>query len=81
MTHPFIWLSDTAQKRSLLALAVLSLGLMGVLQALDSALRTDAAPYGILSFELAGNLANAQAMVTSWDEPARVRAALSLGFD
>src|SRR5437899_2321809 len=40
-----------------------------------------AAPLGIISFELAGDLATARQMIGSWDEPAREHALLGLGLD
>lgn len=44
-------------------------------------LRTAAAPQGILSYEFAGDLATAQAIINSWDAPARLRTAFGLGLD
>ena len=44
-------------------------------------LNTDAAPYGIVSFETVGRTARAQQILNSWDEPSRERAAFSLGLD
>ncbi|NOZ71922.1 MAG: hypothetical protein GXP38_08410 [Chloroflexi bacterium] len=52
-----------------------------VLQRIDLPLRTAAAPQGIVSFELAGDVATAQAIVQSWDASARMSAGFSLGFD
>ncbi len=45
------------------------------------ALITTAAPYGIISFELAGSVEKAQQIIDSWDQDARLYAAFSLGFD
>jgi hypothetical protein len=44
-------------------------------------LNTDAAPYGIVSFETAGSIARAEQILNSWDASARERAAFSLGLD
>ena len=66
----FFWL--------LLGLAVL---LMVVFWVTGAPLTTDAAPYGIVSFELAGSVENAKAILESWDTEAKIRAAFSLGFD
>jgi hypothetical protein len=51
------------------------------LSALDAPLRTEASPWGIVSFELAGSVERAGLMIESWDERARLYAAFSLGFD
>jgi hypothetical protein len=42
---------------------------------------TPAAPYGIVSFELAGSPAAAQSILESWDAGARLRAAFIQGLD
>jgi len=52
-----------------------------VLGTLDGWLRTDAAPMGIVSFELAGSAARAQQMVASWGPEGRMAAALIQGID
>lgn len=64
-----------------LALTVLLLLLSSVLTVIGQPLVTPAAPRGIVSFELAGALEPAVAMLASWDEGARQRALLSLGLD
>ncbi len=81
MPHPFDWLSIAAQKRAFVTSFIIMLVVGTVLLRLDQPLRTDAAPNGIVSFELAGDLASARAMVESWDEEARLSAAMSLGID
>lgn len=58
-----------------------ALGLTAVFQVIGAPLTTGAAPAGILSFEFAGTLANAQAMIASWGPQAQLNAALSLGLD
>ena len=45
---------------------ILTLTLLAIFQVLDKELRTDAAPNGILSFELAGNPEAARAITDSW---------------
>lgn len=55
--------------------------LSAVLQVIGRPLQTAAAPAGIISFEFAGTLENAQQMLASWDQGQRVRAGLSLGLD
>lgn len=79
--HPLAWLPIMAQKRVFVALLIAALGLMAALQTVDAPLKTQAAPMGIVSFELAGERAAAQRIVQSWGETGRVYAALSLGLD
>jgi hypothetical protein len=59
----------------------LTILIFGVFRLLDEPLRTDSAPSGIVSFELAGQVESAQAMINSWDADARLFAAFGLGFD
>jgi hypothetical protein len=58
-------------------LVVLSLALAG----LDSGLRTEAAPYGIVSFELARTADASAAILASWGPSAREAAHLIQGLD
>ena len=44
-------------------------------------LTTEAAPYGVVSFELAGTVENTAGILASWDANARLRAAFGLGLD
>jgi len=46
-----------------------------------SQITTEAAPSGILSFELAGTPEQAAAIIASWDPRAQLYAAFGLGFD
>jgi hypothetical protein len=59
----------------------LTLVLMISLQVIGGPLQTNAAPSGIVSYELAGNLVNARNMLDSWGSEGQVFAALSLGLD
>ena len=59
----------------------LSVACMIALQLINIPLRTPAAPQGIVSFELTWNSATAQRILTSWDQTARLYAALSIGLD
>lgn len=54
---------------------------MILLNIVGQPLITPAAPYGIVSFELAGNVTEASEMLSSWDSDARLHASFSLGFD
>jgi hypothetical protein len=55
--------------------------LLFAMRTLDTPLKTDAAPSGIVSFELAANHAASQKILNSWSTEAKVNAALSLGLD
>jgi hypothetical protein len=79
--HPFHWLSTSGQKRAFIALLVLTIAVMVGLNALGRPLNTEAAPSGIISFELAGKLSVAQSMVESWGQTGQVYAGLNLGLD
>ena len=81
MKNPYRALSISSHDKALAASVVVTVLLSVVLMGLDQALRTAAAPTGIVSFELAGNFVRSQNMLVSWDEAARVNAALSLGID
>ncbi|MCA9936516.1 MAG: hypothetical protein H6662_00130 [Ardenticatenaceae bacterium] len=60
---------------------VLAVGMTAVLQVIGAPLTTDAAPQGILSYEFAGSVPNAQAIVNSWQGQTLASAGLSLGLD
>ena len=79
--HPFQWLSTSQQKLAFAALLVLIFLLAVGMNALSRHLKTDVAPRGIVSFELAGELSLAQRMVESWGRPGQIRAGISLGLD
>jgi len=81
MRHPFAWLPVRARRRAFAVATALTLLCGAGLQALGAALVTPEAPRGIVSFELAGDLATARRMLGSWDGPAQVRAGLGLGAD
>ena len=81
MSHPFERLSASTRRRALPVLVILTLALTVVLQIVGRPLQTSAAPQGIVSFELAGTLPTAQAIMASWDPTAQLYAAFSLGLD
>jgi hypothetical protein len=81
VSHPFEWLSPSGQKRSFVLFFALTLLVMAALNAIDGHLKTQAAPSGIVSFEMAGNLTTARRIVDSWGATGRVYAGLSLGLD
>lgn len=81
MSHPLEFIPNTVQKKIFFALLALTLGLFGVFRGLDAPLRTDAAPNGIVSFELAGTTAQVESILQSWDARAQLFAAFGLGLD
>ena len=80
--HPFTWLSDSGQKRLLVVFVIVTLILAQGLTVLGEPLKQAASPWGIISFEFAGTLSAAQAMVAGWKaEGKEVYAGLNLGLD
>ncbi len=79
--HPFAWLPAYVQKPVFIVLAVAAVLLMAVLQVLGAPLKTDAAPAGIVSFEVAGDLTSTQTILRSWAGTGQVYAGLQLGLD
>jgi hypothetical protein len=74
-------LSPSARRGRFIGLLFLTIAIFLCFRFLDAPLRTAAAPSGIVSFELAGTVANAQAMIDSWDARAQLFAAFGLGLD
>ena len=81
MTHPFSSLFSESIKRVFWTLFFITILLMVWLNVVGSPLTTKAAPYGIISYELAGNVPNAVQIIASWDHNAQLHAAFSLGLD
>jgi hypothetical protein len=81
MWHPLDAVRPGRRARVFVPLLGLTAVLAVALGAIDRPLRTAASPLGIVSFEVAGDVATARAMVEAWDGQARVLAALSLGLD
>lgn len=78
---PFNWLPVAEQTRAFVVLFVLTIVVMVALQVFGVPLKTDAAPSGIVSFELAGTLPLAQKIIESWGQMERVYAGMNLGLD
>jgi hypothetical protein len=78
---PFFWIYAPAQKWVFVVTLALMLALMVILYVAGLPLITETAPAGILSYEFAGGLDNAQAMTESWGAEGRTAAALNLGLD
>ena len=81
MDHPFINLPSNRRKPLFILSLVVTLVIFGIFRVLDSPLRTPAAPNGIVSFELAGNLETATSIINSWDARAGLFAGFGLGLD
>jgi hypothetical protein len=79
--HPFIFIPPGWWPRffwPLLGFAILLIIIFGTTGA---PLTTKAAPYGVVSFELAGSVENAETILSSWDANTQLRAAFGLGLD
>jgi len=81
MTHPFQMLTPASARRAFIPLLVITLVVMALLNMVSTPLTTQAAPLGIISYELAGNVAKAQSILDSWDSLTQIHAGFALGFD
>jgi hypothetical protein len=79
--HPFAAIPHGQRRHVFLPLAALTLVSMGGVIGLNLRLETSVAPHGILSLQFAGSVAQARQIVESWDETARLYAALDIGLD
>lgn len=81
MNHPLTFIPTNNRKPLFLSLLFLTLILFAVFRVLDTPLRTAAAPNGIVSYELAGNIKPAAEILGSWDARTQLFAAFGLGLD
>lgn len=81
MKHPLQLLSHSQQTTLFRITFALTLLIFGIFAIIGAPLQTPAAPQGIVSFELATNVQQAQAMVDSWKGAPTLWAAFGLGFD
>ena len=79
--HPFEWLPESKQKAAFWILFSVTIVVIVFMQIVSAPLITDAAPQGIVSFEFAGDLPNAEKIIDSWGEEERIYAGLGLGLD
>ncbi len=79
--HPLIFVPKKDQSRLFYIFIALMLAGYIIFMVLDQPLRTNVAPSGVVSFELAGTVENAQAMLNSWNLKALLNNAFGLGFD
>jgi hypothetical protein len=82
ITHPLAFVPNEKRKTVFYVALAATLIVMAVFRfVLDPPLQTEAAPQGIISFELAGTQAKADEIIASWDATAQLYAAFGLGFD
>ncbi len=81
MRHPFQSIPTINRKPAFWYLFAATLLLMFILNIIGAPLMTTSAPTGIVSFELAGSPAISEQILSSWNQDARLHAALSLGLD
>jgi hypothetical protein len=79
--HPFKWLPESEQKAAFWSIFAVTIVVIVFMQIVSAPLITDAAPQGIVSFEFAGDLSNAEKIINSWGQKERIYAGLSLGLD
>ena len=79
--HPFDFIPPGWWPRFFWPLLGLTLLLMIAFGVTGAPLTTEAAPYGVVSFELAGTVENVRLMLQSWDAESQLRAAFGLGLD
>ncbi|MCI0574786.1 MAG: hypothetical protein L0332_28030 [Chloroflexi bacterium] len=79
--HPLTLIPAAGRRTIFWLLLLATLAVMAALNVLGGPLRTAAAPAGIVSYELAGDVTAAQAILDSWDSLTRVYAGFNLGLD
>ena len=79
--HPFDFIPPGWWSRFFWPLLGLTILLMVVMGVTGTPLTTEAAQYGVVSFELAGSPENARNILDSWDADAKLRAGFGLGLD
>jgi len=79
--HPMLAIRIENRRSLLISLLVMVVIIFIIFRFLDVPLRTQAAPSGIVSYELAGTTTQANLILQSWGSSARLYAAFGLGFD
>jgi hypothetical protein len=80
-SHPLSFIPSRNWGRAFWILLGMTVLLSAVFAVTGAPLTTDAAPYGIVSYELAGTPENARRILASWDAETQLRAAFGLGLD
>jgi hypothetical protein len=81
LKDPFNFLRTDSRKQLFWFFLGMSLIMTLLFRVTGAPLNTDAAPLGVVSFELAGSAPRAEAILTSWDAEAQKFAAFGLGLD
>ncbi|MBM3144801.1 MAG: hypothetical protein FJ010_07485 [Chloroflexi bacterium] len=81
MIHPLSFIPVERQGRFFWPLVILALAVMAAMNLIGAPLKTETAPAGIISYELAGMVSEAGKILASWDAPAREHAAFVQGLD
>ncbi len=81
MSHPLAGLPAGRLRSLFIPMLLLTLAIMFILNWVAAPLETEAAAYGIISYELAGSAPRSAEVIASWDNSARQLAAFSLGLD
>jgi hypothetical protein len=81
MHHPLERIPSSGRKIIFWLLFLATLILLVIFNTTGAPLNTQPAPYGVVSYELAGNVSQAQAILSSWDQKARLVASFGLGLD
>ncbi|NIM92437.1 MAG: hypothetical protein GTO18_01815 [Anaerolineales bacterium] len=81
MSHPFANISPGRISAYLRPLVIITITILIIMNVLDMPLKTDAAPNGIISFELAGDEDTVEAILDSWDKDQQLLASFTIGLD
>jgi hypothetical protein len=81
MVHPFQRVTPYQRKILFIFLVSTTILLMLALNILGVSLRTNVAPAGIISYELAGSVDRSRSIIESWDSKQRILAGFHLGLD
>lgn len=81
MKHPLERVPSPYRKPLFFTFLFVTCILFAIFRVLDQPLHTDAAPSGVVSFELAGSPGKSQEIVSSWSQKGMLFAALGLGLD
>jgi hypothetical protein len=79
--HPFQQIPAQNRRPIFLVSLITTLLIMFILNVLGAPLQTEQTPAAIVSYEFAGDVPTAQAMLDAWDGRAKIYAGFNLGFD
>lgn len=81
MRAPFDRVPAADRPRTLALLSASALVMLALLNVLDSPLKNETSPWGVVSLQLSFGAENALAMINAWDEDQRLLCAFGLGLD